>query len=183
VTIDEVRDDFNLRYQRLYGTKKTLTTQDESETALYAGGFRGKCNECGKMGHKACDCCEKQEKSLNRNNQQSKKTINGVCNYCRKKGHTKKDCWKKKREENSKGSENASVAKEKDDDVVLIAMDAFDAMSHDEIEEDMDAYYMDDDFFDHFNKAYKTVLLLRAQIVRVLSRDEVLDLGEYLPRS
>jgi hypothetical protein len=151
VTIDEVRDDFNLRYQRLYGTKKTLTTQDESETALYAGGFRGKCNECGKMGHKARDCREKQGKSSNRNNRQSKKKFNGVCNYCKKKGHMEKDCWKKKREENNKGSENASVAKEKDDDVVLIAMDAFDAMSHDEIEEDMDAYYMDDDFFDHFS--------------------------------
>jgi hypothetical protein len=63
----------------------------------------------------------------------------------------KKDCWKKKRDENNKGSKNASIAKEKDNDVVLIAMDAFGAMSHDESEEDTDAYYMDDDFYDHFS--------------------------------
>jgi hypothetical protein len=60
VTIKEIRHDLNLKYQKMYSLMK-VTTHKESKTALYAGGFRGGGNECGKIGHQAGDCCNRQQ--------------------------------------------------------------------------------------------------------------------------
>jgi hypothetical protein len=60
VTIKEIRHGLNLKYQKMYGVQK-LTTHEESKTALYAGSFRGRCNECDKIGHRARDWCDRQE--------------------------------------------------------------------------------------------------------------------------
>jgi hypothetical protein len=96
VTIEEIRHDLNLKYQKMYGVKK-LTTHNKNETALCAGGFRGRCNECGKISHKLHDCHKRQQgqgKGNSCNNQRNKNKFNGICKYCKKKGHMEKDFYK-----------------------------------------------------------------------------------------
>jgi hypothetical protein len=68
VTIKEIRHDLILKYQKMYGVKKMTSTHEESKTALYAGGFRGRCNECGMIGHNACDYCDRQQQQGEGNN-------------------------------------------------------------------------------------------------------------------
>ena len=161
LTIEELREELNLKYLRLYGSKEESLT-GESETALFAGGFKGKCNECGKLGHKARDCKDKDGKKNNNNNSRRNGTrFNGNCNYCKKKGHMEKNCFKKKKDEKDKdkGSESANVAKEKDEDLVLLALDLGEDFvpgsgsgSNKEDESSIaSGDYMDDDFFDHFS--------------------------------
>jgi hypothetical protein len=103
---------FNLKWQRLTeaggrGTT-TTTTKTSDDTVLFAGGFKGKCNHCGKYGHKSAACRLKQNStsggSKNTTNNKGNsnqstssvstmtKTMTGVCNYCKKTGHWKNDC-------------------------------------------------------------------------------------------
>jgi gag-polypeptide of LTR copia-type len=52
ISIETVRQELNLRYERL---KKNSKQPVEHE--FYMGGkFKGKCNHCGKIGHKAVEC-------------------------------------------------------------------------------------------------------------------------------
>jgi hypothetical protein len=67
--IGTMREKFNLTYQRLHEAEP-----DEPEAALFAGGFKGRCHQCGKYGHKVADC------------------ENLFCRYCKKDGHVIKDC-------------------------------------------------------------------------------------------
>jgi hypothetical protein len=67
--IRTMREKFNLTYQRLQESEP-----DEPEAALFAGGFKGRCHQCGKYGHKVADCG------------------NLFCRYCKKDGHVIKDC-------------------------------------------------------------------------------------------
>ena len=54
LTIDEIRADLNLCFERL-----NLKSRDENENeivedlALFGGQFKGKCRNCGAIGHKA----------------------------------------------------------------------------------------------------------------------------------
>jgi hypothetical protein len=55
LSIEDVRSALNLKYQRLTkgrGGPHTSSSDDGHETALFAGGFKGKCNNCGEWGHK-----------------------------------------------------------------------------------------------------------------------------------
>mmetsp|Transcript_11360 Transcript_11360/g.21263 ORF Transcript_11360/g.21263 Transcript_11360/m.21263 type:complete len:98 (+) Transcript_11360:365-658(+) len=55
------------------------------------GGGGRKCYSCGKHGHKAAQCHNKQG---NGNGQkQGKSKFTGKCNHCAKVGHRKADCW------------------------------------------------------------------------------------------
>ena len=46
-----------LKYQKINSDKYGGSSGDqEGEIGLFAGGFKGKCNNCGKQGHKAKDC-------------------------------------------------------------------------------------------------------------------------------
>ena len=65
---------------------------DRDETALFAGGYKEKCNSCGEWGHKARDCRLK-EKEDSRNN---KNEFRWKCYNCNERGHKAKDCPKKK---------------------------------------------------------------------------------------
>ncbi len=77
LSIEDVRAELNLRYERLKKqTSTTTVTNKNFEYANYAGTkFRGKCNWCGIIGHKASDCRQKlqgkpkqQNKSFGSNN-------------------------------------------------------------------------------------------------------------------
>jgi hypothetical protein len=48
LTIEEIRAALSLKYERVYSKKnKNKRFNQNEETALYAGGFKGKCNNCG----------------------------------------------------------------------------------------------------------------------------------------
>ncbi len=53
LTIKDFRTQLNLKYQRIMNSSSTRgggsnsNNEDEVEMALFAGGFKGKCNQCG----------------------------------------------------------------------------------------------------------------------------------------
>ncbi len=57
----------------------------KSMQIFFAGGFKGKCNNCGKIGHKAQDCRNKngrnEEEKKARTNEDDK---NIECFYCKR---------------------------------------------------------------------------------------------------
>jgi hypothetical protein len=126
LTIEELREELSLKYERMQERKKMTNSGGGSEdTALYAGGkFKGKCHHCGKYGHKSTRCWEKdpsKKPSGGRNNNHNNKStdnksgnnstsrFNGKCNYCQIIGHREKDCRKKRRDQGN-GRDNKTVA-------------------------------------------------------------------------
>jgi hypothetical protein len=116
--------ELNLRYDQL---KRNTNNQSRTmEHAYYMGGrFKGKCNCCGRIGHKYSECRDRIQgkpkvKSMgknygsvnymsshdNSNRQQDLKTTysdpptikrkNITCNYCNKMGGGEHECNKKK---------------------------------------------------------------------------------------
>jgi hypothetical protein len=63
LTIEEIRNELSLRYERL---KKSSASTTDSDKALFAGGkFKGNCHYCGKQGHKREDCWENPQNKGN----------------------------------------------------------------------------------------------------------------------
>ena len=60
--------------------------------------FKGKCNNCGKMGHKSKDCRTDRKKTAPVGQVQQKGTVNKKdwCKYCMKGPHKEEDCYAKK---------------------------------------------------------------------------------------
>ena len=71
--------------------------------------FKGKCNKCGKYGHRVSDCWGNKKDNRNKNNTARNPSFNGECNNCRKRGHRAVDCWDKKRKEKDNGVNNLFV--------------------------------------------------------------------------
>jgi hypothetical protein len=69
-TIEEMKSELSLAYERLANHGKKPVDYDGEETvlALYSQ-FKGKCNNCGKIGHKAVNCRsqESNNQATNRN--------------------------------------------------------------------------------------------------------------------
>lgn len=56
ITLEELRSDLNLRYERL-GLRKGNYEEKDHDLALGAfNKFKGKCRKCGRIGHKGKDC-------------------------------------------------------------------------------------------------------------------------------
>ena len=76
-----------------------------SETALFAGGFKGRCHNCGKYGHKSVDCNDKKDnsggdsKKGTSNGNGSGSGFKGKCFKCNEYGHKACDCPKGKNNE------------------------------------------------------------------------------------
>ena len=88
---------------------------------MFTGGFKGKCNKCGKWGHKAKDC---HSNGNNNNGNNNGKRFTGKCNYCNKVGHKEAACWKKQRDEKAGEKANTAIDNEATkEDVVLMAFD------------------------------------------------------------
>jgi gag-polypeptide of LTR copia-type/Zinc knuckle len=80
--IADFKKELNLQFERL------STGQNDNmgkESALFTSQFKGKCRNCGKLGHKAAQCKSKQVKD-------EKSDV--MCNYCKKSGHVKANCFK-----------------------------------------------------------------------------------------
>ena len=57
LTIKELREELKLKFQKLNGGRYGDSSGDqEGEIGLFAGGFKGKCHNCRKIGHKTRDC-------------------------------------------------------------------------------------------------------------------------------
>jgi hypothetical protein len=53
LTIDELKEDLNLRYERIsFKSESTRNDNYGEEKALFVTQFKGKCRNCGKLGHK-----------------------------------------------------------------------------------------------------------------------------------
>jgi hypothetical protein len=63
LTVDEIRDNLNLRFERLNEKQNKDNENDNNqEVEIFDGQFKGKCRNCGAIGHKAKDCKLKQTK-------------------------------------------------------------------------------------------------------------------------
>jgi hypothetical protein len=106
LTIDKIRDDLNLRFERLNEKQNEESEIDNNqEVAFFGGQFKGKCRNCGAIGHKAKDCKSKisqngGQSSGNHNNFQKYSNNGAYCTYCRRPGHIKGNCYKLKNKSN-----------------------------------------------------------------------------------
>ena len=83
-----------------------LNQEDEDDTAMMVGRFKGSCKEGGKFGHKAAQCHIVINTNNHRqNNNKENDKFNGKCFLCGKYGHSKADCWYNKSNPNNKINE------------------------------------------------------------------------------
>lgn len=147
LTIEDMRSDLNLQFERMNEHEDDDSKSTSEEKALAMIQFKGRCNHCGKYGHKGADCRNKTANKQDHKNGGAKNFgrdgkkggFKGNCNFCNKYGHKAADCFKKKN--SKKGGESANNATEgKADDVVLVC-----------VESDLDydsCAYSDEDSFD-----------------------------------
>ncbi len=61
MTLEELCEELGLKFEMM--NRKGRLGQGQGvqgeDFALFAGGFRGKCNNCGKISHKTRDCRDK----------------------------------------------------------------------------------------------------------------------------
>lgn len=77
---------------------KGKTDENELETALVT--FKGKCNKCHMIGHKAANCPQNkkgttQAKSSEKAGAAVESKSDKKCTHCSKPGHVEANCWKK----------------------------------------------------------------------------------------
>ena len=56
LTVDELREELNLKFERLNLKSDCKDDEDAEEQALFTSQFKGKCHNCGKFGHKSANC-------------------------------------------------------------------------------------------------------------------------------
>ena len=112
LTIEEIRTELNLRFQRMNIKKVVDEDEEEEETALFAGSFKGTCHGCGKQGHKRPDCPENPKNNKFKGKRDFKRRTYNKCAHCGKM-HLGK-CWLKYGR-----PENANFSREEKAEVVL----------------------------------------------------------------
>jgi hypothetical protein len=118
--------------------------------ALYVGGqFKGRCNKCGKCGHKGVACHSKagddKAKMASKPTGFTSRKFSGECHYCKKTGHKRSECFKKKKDQ----GEDANIAKGNDKaEVILMILDLKDFTN----ECDNDSSESDDNFPDFIER-------------------------------
>ena len=122
LTIEEIRTELNLRYQRMNLKKIVDDDEEEEETALFAGVFKGTCHGCGKQGHKRPDCPENPKNRKFNGRRDFKNRTNKKCAHCGKMHKGK--CWFK-----FGRPESANLSTEENAEVVLTTID-FDDLNH-----------------------------------------------------
>ena len=116
ITMDEVKKRVKERYlhlKREHGLSEdemvlNMKSSSNQNRNIKKGNkgrfFKGRCNHCGKYGHKKADCWElknKQEKSQERERKVQKIKSNVRCFNCKSLGHYANEC---KNEKNSSGN-------------------------------------------------------------------------------
>ena len=96
LTIEEIRTELNLKYQRMHLKKVVDDDSEDEETALFGGGFKGTCTGCGKQGHKRGDCPENRNGNSGSGGRRGFKARSSKkCPHCGKMGHKPEKCWVK----------------------------------------------------------------------------------------
>ena len=78
----------NQHYRKM---NKRRQTRQGLESEVLLSGFQGACFSCGKTGHRA-NKCPNREKKEQKEHENDKRTSK-ICINCGKKGHIAKDCW------------------------------------------------------------------------------------------
>jgi len=139
LTIDEIRDDLNLRYERL--TEKHNNESENNynqDVAFFSGQFKGKCRNCGLIGHKAKDCKNKNQNGgqnggnygNNHNNLHRNSHNNPYCTYCRRPGLQKSNCFKLKNKMN-RNSDTSNHSNRNDNDIAFTSVAMNESFSND----------------------------------------------------
>ena len=151
LTIEEMRFELSLKYERMNTRKyEARGGKQKGEHALYAGAqFKGKCNFCGKYGHRLKDCWEKDPSKKNKetnnsnnsrqtntntntntnsnsnsnNNRSSSSSFKGKCRYCQIMGHKESECRKKQREQRDTAATTTDDTNEDQVDMVCTAIE------------------------------------------------------------
>ena len=110
VTIDDLKDRLSLEYGREQKWKKEEDDEEESdednEKTFFSSQFKGRCNYCGKHGHKVSQCRQKMRDMESKNtNNQNNGNSKRICSHCGKYGHNENKYRNKKQDE-----ENANIA-------------------------------------------------------------------------
>lgn len=122
--LEDVHQKLSEKYEKMKLHKKLKdNSENDKEQALFSMKCKGCCNKYDKFGHKAKDCCLKEE---NTNNNRKKK-FNRKCHYCNKVGHEEANCWAK----HGKPADNENTAEMRfheessnnNNDIVLISME------------------------------------------------------------
>ena len=120
--IEDIRQKLSEKYEKMRLRRKFKEdSDDEDERALFVAKFKGRCNKCGKFGHKAKDCRSNVDNDKEKN---QRKKFMGKCFHCGKSGHKEVDCWAK----HGKPGERANTAGEEneiesDEETVLITIE------------------------------------------------------------
>ena len=77
LSVDEIRADLNLRFERLNEKKDDNDNEDNQDVAFFGGQFKGKCRNCGMMGHKSINCKNKIRQNDFQNGSQSNNQSSG----------------------------------------------------------------------------------------------------------
>ena len=70
--------------------------EELEEQTLFCGQFKGKCRNCGQIGHK---CFQRKNCSNHNGGNHSNMTAGNYCTDCRSAGHIKRNCFKLKKKE------------------------------------------------------------------------------------
>jgi Zinc knuckle len=97
LTVSEIRSELSLRFERLNNHSNNKNGEASDEMALYSGQFKGKCRNCGKIGHKSFKCKNRRNQNGGSNGGNASGSI--YCTYCRKPGHMKRNCLKLKKKD------------------------------------------------------------------------------------
>jgi hypothetical protein len=87
----------SLRFERLNNHSDVDNGEASDELAIYSGQFKGKCKNCGKIGHILFQCKHRGNQNGGNN---GRNTIGSIyCTYCCKPGHVKQNCLKLKKKD------------------------------------------------------------------------------------
>jgi hypothetical protein len=150
LNVNEIRDDLNLRFERLnIKSNENYENGNNQDVAFVGSLFKGKCRNCGVIGHKVRDCKNKFRQNGSQNignlnggqngrsqNNFQGNSINGAhCTYCLQPGYHKGNCFKLKNRSNHKSSTSSNDNQERtvfnSDDVVFTSIGTENNFSND----------------------------------------------------
>ena len=98
LTLDKVCSMLSLKFEKLNVSNEDDIDDEEIEKGLVTSQFKGRCNNCGKYGHKKQDCIRNGNNNNRNDTTENKGGFNGTCNYRNKFGHNQEYCRKKQRD-------------------------------------------------------------------------------------
>jgi hypothetical protein len=124
LTIDELKEELSLKYERLLMKTETAKIDDlVEEKALVVTQFNCECQNRGKIGHETAQCKPKQKK-------EERNEV--FCNYCKKSGYVKSNFFKlmKKKQVKENGNDTRNGVVGTVTDIVLSSVESEKEVDH-----------------------------------------------------